>query len=258
MPLFRHLCQIIACASLVTPFATAHSGLSTQLPGLPAPISPSMPEPESRSYLDQLWSLPLFRFFAPPYAPPVPDVTLSEMEEVLTTMADPYPGCSVAPLHEVEDVEALTFENRTGALGAVDLNGLTPDTAVAMAKFQRAVTSAGGAIAITSAYRPAAYQEHLREVWEKWMLELRPNHDPLCFELRAAAQEEFQRHQLLESQRPVVASDHTRGLSFDAWVQLPGRRVKKGRRINIDALARQAGVRRPDVRRDPVHFKLAM
>jgi hypothetical protein len=256
MPLSRHLCQFIVCATLATPFATAHSGLSTaELPALPEPIRPEMSEVESPSVMDQLWSLSIFRFFTPSFAP-APVFSTPELEDL--TMTQPYSGCDVEPLQEVSDAEALSFENRTGALGAVDLDGLTPSTAVALAKFQRMVTSVGGSIAITSAYRPAAYQEHLREVWEKWMVELRYNTDPLCQDLRAEVQEEFGRHTLLESQRPVLFSDHTRGLSFDAAVRLP--RVKKGRkfRVSVDLLARRAGIRRPDIRRDPVHFKLLM
>jgi D-alanyl-D-alanine dipeptidase len=158
----------------------------------------------------------------------------------------------------MEDSQALAFENRVGVLGAVDLDGLTPSTAMALARFQRLVTAAGGAIAVTSAYRPATYQEHLRNVWEKWMGELRFNRDPLCQELRWQVEDEFRRHALLESQRPVVDSDHTRGLSFDAAVRLPGRKKGRRGRVSVDLLARRAGVLRPDIRRDPVHFKLMM
>jgi D-alanyl-D-alanine dipeptidase len=163
-------------------------------------------------------------------------------------------GCPVEALQAVEDAEALQFEQHSGGFGAVNIDGLTASTSLALARFQRAVVNAGGAIAITSAYRPAAYQEHLRNVWEKWMVELRYNTDPLCQGLRAEVRDEFSRHSLLESQRPVVMSDHTRGLSFDAAVQLP--RLKKSR-LTVDLLASRAGVRRPDIARDPVHFRLA-
>jgi hypothetical protein len=256
MPPFRHLCQVFVCATLATPFAIAHSSLSIQLPTVPAPIRAELAEIENPSYMDQLWSLPILRFFAPSFAP-LPVFSPLELEDLTATQQ--FSGCGVEPLQEVEDSEALTFENRTGALGAVDLDGLTPNTALALARFQRMVTAAGGAIAVTSAYRPATYQEHLRDVWEKWMVELRYNHDPLCQDLRAEVQDEFRRHTLLESQRPVVSSDHTRGLSFDASIQLP-RKLRQGRRarVSVDLLARRAGVLRPDIRRDPVHFKLAM
>lgn len=254
MPLYRHLCQAIVCATLAAPFATAHSGFSTpELPALPAPIRAEIAEVEPPSYMDKLWSLSIFRFFTPSFAS-VPDLAAKETED--SSMDEFFSGCFVEPLHEVEDTQALSLESKVGPLGAVDLDGLTPSTALALARFQRMVTAAGGSVAVTSAYRPATYQEHLREVWEKWMVDLRFNSDLSCQDLRAEVGEEFHRHSLLESQRPVVSSDHTRGLSFDAAVRLP--RLKRGRGVSLDALARRAGVLRPDIARDPVHFKLAM
>ena len=204
MPPFRHLCQIFVCATLATPFATAHSGSSnnpTELPALPAPIRAEIAEVQTPSYMDQLWSLPIFRFFSPSFVT-LPALVSPEADEL--ALMESVPGCMVEPLAEIEDPAALTFEDRTNALGAVDIDGLTPSTQVALARFQRMVTSVGGAIAVTSAYRPAAYQEHLRDVWEKWMIELRSNTDPLCQDLRAQVGDEFRHHTLLESQPPVA------------------------------------------------------
>jgi hypothetical protein len=256
LPPFRHLCQIFVCATLATPFATAHSGSSnnpTELPALPAPIRAEIAEVQTPSYMDQLWSLPIFRFFTPSFVT-LPALVAPEADEL--ALMESVPGCMVEPLAEIEDPAALTFEDRTNALGAVDIDGLTPSTQVALARFQRMVTSVGGAIAVTSAYRPATYQDHLRDVWEKWMIELRYNTDPLCQDLRAQVGDEFRHHTLLESQPPVAVSDHTRGLSFDASVRLPRR--KRGKRVSVDMLARRAGILRPAIARDPVHFKLAM
>jgi hypothetical protein len=91
------------------------------------------------------------------------------------------------------------------------------------------------------------------------MRELRFNLQPGCAELRAQVQEEFTRHSLLPSQMPVTDSDHTKGLAFDASVMLP-RPVRTRKRrvvgVSLDYLARLAGLCRPDIRRDPVHFKL--
>jgi hypothetical protein len=87
------------------------------------------------------------------------------------------------------------------------------------------------------------------------MTELRHDVAPECETLRAEVEYEFSRHGLLEAQRPVSFSDHTRGIGVDAAVILP-RRARAGRfRTGIDRLARLAGFRRPDVRRDPVHFR---
>jgi hypothetical protein len=117
------------------------------------------------------------------------------------------------------------------------------------------VTARGGTFILTSAYRPAAYQSHLRDVWFKWVGELRDNNDPACAGLRATVGEEFARHGLRATQYPVEVSDHTLGIGFDAAIVLPsGRRVR--RRATLDGLARLSGVLRPDIRRDPIHFRL--
>jgi hypothetical protein len=156
--------------------------------------------------------------------------------------------CSISPIPPLDDDEARTFETASGTVDAVNLSGLTPATRVALARFERSIASLGGKIEITSAYRPPAYQAHLQVVWDKWM-QLRGRIAPGCAELRAQVEDEFTRHQLLTSQRPVPFSDHTRGTGFDAAVLL-----RRGR--SIDRLALISGVRRPDVRRDPVHFRL--
>jgi D-alanyl-D-alanine dipeptidase len=136
--------------------------------------------------------------------------------------------------------------------------------AQALEKFRRLVTSAGGTFDLKSAYRPLAYQEHLQQVWFKWMRELRFNHQPSCQAIRAQVEDEFTRHKLMPTQMPVTDSDHTRGMAFDAAVMMPMRMVRlKKRRVNVstvslDRLALMAGLRRPDIRRDPVHFKLVL
>ncbi len=98
----------------------------------------------------------------------------------------------------------------------LDIDGMAPAAASALQRFQFNVAAIGGFILIKSAYRPAAYQQHLRNVWYKWMGELRDSNDPACQELRAQVEEEFKRHHLIETQHPVTVSDHTRGLAFDA------------------------------------------
>jgi hypothetical protein len=115
--------------------------------------------------------------------------------------------------------------------------------------------SVGGTFELKSAYRPPAYQAHLQQVWYKWM-ELRNNKELGCQVLRAQVENEFTRHDLLESQKPVTFSDHTRGLAFDAAVSVPAKAHLMKRRVSLDRLASLAGIRRPDVFRDPVHFKL--
>lgn len=163
------------------------------------------------------------------------------------------PPCIVPPLAAIEDSEALAMED--GSDSFINLDGLTPFTAKALSRFELAVTSLGGVFELKSAHRPQAYQDHLREVWEKWMYELRNNTDENCQSLRAEVGAEFARHRLMESQRPAASSDHTRGTAFDAAVILPRRARIGKRRVTVDKLARRYGISRPVAWSDPVHFR---
>jgi hypothetical protein len=170
------------------------------------------------------------------------------------------PNCSVEPLSEILDADAIRQENNEDG---PDTAGLLPEMSQALEKFRQLVARAGGSFDLKSAFRPLEYQEHLREVWLKWMRELRFNRQPGCQELRAQVGEEFTRHKLMPTQMPVTDSDHTRGMAFDAAVMMPRsvRIINKKRRVvgvSLDHLASLAGLKRPDIRRDPVHFKLVV
>lgn len=164
-------------------------------------------------------------------------------------------GCKVAPLPEIEDLDARAFEKNAESAPA-DLDGLMPETAQALDTFKEMVTSVGGTFELKSAYRPPAYQAHLRDVWVKWVKELRNNRTAGCQALREEVGAEFRRHQLLVKQQPVPASDHALGLAFDAAVAMPGAARLNRRRVTVDKLAALAGIKRPNSRRDPVHFTL--
>jgi hypothetical protein len=219
-------------------------------------LQPPVPAPQPNSWLQSIWNLPVFRWLAglDPVEPAVaPPVAILEAPP-----APALPPCTVAPLAPIADSAALALEDHTGP--AIDLDGLTPRTSHALNRFEDLVMKRGGSITLTSAYRPESYQNHLRDVWYKWMTELKDNVDPSCADLKAQVGEEFTRHQLLPSQHPVAVSDHTLGIGFDAAVQLPFQRVAKkrrrGGRVTLDGIARMAGMMRPDIGRDPVHFRL--
>lgn len=161
-------------------------------------------------------------------------------------------SCSVAPLESISDLSAQQLE---GSLDAVNISGMELAAAGALQRFQKNVKAAGGTITLGSAYRPAAYQQHLQNVWYKWMDELRNNTDRACQYLRAQVHDEFTRHRLIESQHPVAISDHTRGLAFDATVDLPNHARLNRRHVTLDSLARIAGLLRPAIASDPVHYK---
>jgi hypothetical protein len=189
--------------------------------------------------------------------PVVEHVTIPQPDLSIIEFASPSPHCSVAPLPEIVDAEAVRFENEDGP----DTGGLLPAMAQALERFRRLVMSAGGTFDLKSAYRPLAYQEHLQQVWFKWMRELRFNRQPGCQAMRAQVEDEFTRHKLMPTQMPVTDSDHTRGIAFDAAVMMPRVVVRTKKRrvsVSLDRLALMAGLRRPDIRRDPVHFKLVV
>ena len=159
--------------------------------------------------------------------------------------------CRIAPLPPITDPEALAFERSMSPT----TSGLVPAMTRALVRFEELVRSVGGTFVLKSAYRPPAYQAHLQQVWYKWM-ELRNNGEPGCQPLREQVRAEFDGHRLMESQKPVDSSDHTRGMAFDATVEMP--RAPRLRRtpVTLDRLALLAGIMRPDILHDPVHYKL--
>jgi hypothetical protein len=187
---------------------------------------------------------------------PVRDTASVILEAQLKSLHHPrtYPGCKVAPLPDIWDAEALAFEESTET-APIDTADLMPDTAEALDTFRDMVTSLGGTFDLKSAYRPPAYQAHLHEVWVKWK-ELRGDRSKACAALREDVGAEFARHELLVRQQPVPASDHMLGLAFDASVSMPRGARLHGKRVTLDRLAAMAGIKRPSIRRDPVHYKL--
>ena len=230
----RFLGRSVLCVAFLTTIAFAQS--STR---------PESDAPAGSPWLDVLRDLPVVNWFALAGGDVPPSVHVATSVLV----------CGVAPLPAVHDPDALALETGNGPLGAIDIAGLRPAMAHALDRFRLMVTSVGGTFDLKSAYRPPAYQEHLQQVWFKWM-ELRSNVDPGCQTLRASVSDEFTRHHLLERQKPVTDSDHTRGLAFDAVVIVPKAARLKKRRVTLDRLSLLAGLKRPDILRDPVHFKL--
>ena len=149
------------------------------------------------------------------------------------------PSCEVGAVAEISDPLAQSFE----AGNTVNTNGLNQSMKDALNCLEDKASEFGGSITVTSAYRPTAYQQHLREVWDKWEL-LRNNRDPECADRRAEVEREFNRHRL--RYRPAVNSGHTRGEAIDINWNLPAG-------LSIDTLAAACDLHRP-VTNDPVHF----
>ncbi len=217
--------RLFGCLAVSSCLAVAQSNLPT-------------PQPDNSHWLDRLLKIPIPKF--PTFVPFQTSATAN---------------CSVAPLSPVWDPRAAVFEAGAGTMAMVDTTGLTEATAGALARLEELVIKMGGRLELKSAYRPVAYQEHLQEVWDK-MRALRRNRQPGCQAIRADVSAEFSRHRLLVTQRPVTDSDHTRGVGIDAALILPAGARLKRRRISLDRLARSVGFKRPDIRHDPVHFRL--
>lgn len=150
--------------------------------------------------------------------------------------------CPVPPLTPLTDAVALRFEGGD----TVDTTDLQPNMQTALGCLQTAVAGAGGSLHVTSAFRPSSYQQHLREVWDKWRL-LRDRREAECQELRTQVQTEFNRHGLLLTQRPASANGpHTRGAAIDMRSTLP--------LSGFLTLATGCQLTRPLPATDPVHF----
>ena len=248
----RRFVRIITLTALSVWFAFGQPAGPVEHP--PTQAAAQAPQAVS-SWKAALWRWPVVRFLASLFdMGPASTPGASGAGSAFAAAGSSAAACSVPPLEPIADPAARQLEAVISPEGAIDVNGMAPAAARALNLFQSKVAAAGGSLELKSAYRPAAYQKHLQDVWYKWM-DLRNNHDPGCQALRAQVQEEFARHRLIETQHPVTVSDHTRGLAFDATVSLPPHPRIAGRRFSLDSLARLAGLLRPAIAADPVHFK---
>ena len=155
--------------------------------------------------------------------------------------------CPVAPLTPLSDPTAISFENGN----SIDTANLTLQTQTGLDCMRGTVSQLGGIFTLTSAFRPVAYQQHLREVWDTWKL-IRTKSEPECQELRREVQAEFQRHGLLVTQPPAVGSanaPHARGVAFDATI----RSLPSGH--SVDTVAAGCVMHRPWPVDDRVHYQ---
>lgn len=125
--------------------------------------------------------------------------------------------CALAPLTEVDDADALRFEDAA----TVELDRLQPALRQALECTRQAVRAQRGALDVVAAYRPGAHQAHLREVWDKWRL-LRDLRTGGCPATRGGVQAEFVRLGLRETERPAAANGpHSQGRALDLRSTLP-------------------------------------
>ena len=159
-------------------------------------------------------------------------------------------GCPVSPLTPLTDPAALNFE----AGNTVDTSGLQPAMQTALSCFQTAVAAAGGNTSsfVSSAFRPVAYQNHLREVYDKW-LQLKSKSIAGCQSLKTQVQQEIDKHGLghLTIRPASPTGPHTTGDAFDVNIRSTGLSITR-----LDELATGCDLRRPHPLSDAVHFQL--
>ena len=129
----------------------------------------------------------------------------------------------------------------------LDTDNLTAGTGIALQCLRDAVADNGGDLRVISGYRSQAYQDHLREVWDKYQT---TSAWPAtrCPEVRENVREEWNLHRI--GAEPADVSPHSSGTAFDArWGTLDAG-------ADIDDLARGCGLSRPLPVRDRRHFVL--
>jgi Domain of unknown function (DUF4157) len=159
------------------------------------------------------------------------------------------PACPVAALTPITDPDALAMEGGTRVLW----NNTSPGLQTAANRLVTLIQAEpSGTAAITSAWRPQAYQDHLREVWDKAHA-LQGNTSPVCNAVRTAVNQEMANHDLTLNRPVATVSPHTAGNAVDISWSLPNAANEEAR---VDALASQAGLRHPLHAGDRPHFVL--
>lgn len=155
--------------------------------------------------------------------------------------------CPVPSLTPLTDPDAISFEQGNRII----TNRLTQATQTGLACMQQRVADLRGTFDLSSAYRPVAYQAHLREVWDRWQL-LRNNRNPQCATLKEQVRNEFAvNHVLVPTIRPAAGNPnapHSRGIAFDATI------IGLTQGETVDTVANGCGMRRPYAN-DPPHYQ---
>jgi hypothetical protein len=151
-------------------------------------------------------------------------------------------ACAVAPLTPITDPIAIEHEEGQYA-GHPDLDHVTSATSAGAECIVQRATTAHSTPRITSGYRPAAYQRHLREVWDKWQL-LKDDNTVMCSTVKADVRKHWLKHGMVR--QPVVNSNHSSGNAVD---------IAGVDQATADLIAAQCNMQRPEPVNDKVHFQ---
>jgi hypothetical protein len=123
----------------------------------------------------------------------------------------PPPRCPVTALSPLTDPEAIEHEQGKYS-GRPDMSKVDERVVAGAECVKQKVKALGRIARITSGYRPAAYQAHLREIWDKWKL-LETNSDPACADVKNTVKEHWDKHGLVY--QPAKTSPHSKGIAVD-------------------------------------------
>jgi hypothetical protein len=142
------------------------------------------------------------------------------------------------------DPDTLSFE----AGNTIRIDRLLMSTRLGLECMQNLTGSLGGNVTLNSAWRPLAYQAHLREVWDTWR-QLKNNEAPECQALKNEVQADFLTHQLVgEPGAASPFSSHYTGLAIDVNIEPP-------LGWTAGSVGGACGMYRPWPQLDPVHFQ---
>ncbi len=174
--------------------------------------------------------------------------------------------CAVGPIAPITDADALAMEGGTRVIW----NHTAANLQTCANNLVGLIQGAGGTAGITSAYRPQAYQDHLREVWDKARA-LQGHPEAACNPVRGAVNAEMANH-ALDVNRPVAQiSNHRAGNAVDISWTLPATVTHAICQLPapagaspppptdeqcIDSLAAQAGMSHPLHGGDRPHFEV--
>src|SRR3989344_1111423 len=158
--------------------------------------------------------------------------------------------CSVPQLTPIPllDADSQSFE----AGNTIRTDRLLMTTRLGMECMQVLTSALGGNSILKSAWRPLAYQAHLREVWDTWD-NLLKNKEPACQTLKSQVEAEMQKkHDLAPTMQPGKAgpySPHYTGEAVDLSIQ----NLPSG--WTADSMGAACGMYRPWPQLDPAHFQ---
>lgn len=95
---------------------------------------------------------------------------------------------------------------------------------------------------VTSGFRPQAYQDHLREVWDKWAI-LKNDNTEACKKIKDEVWRHDRKHRM--KHQPGITSNHTTGTAVDFGGITAA---------SADKTAKACNMHRPYAN-DPVHFQ---